>query len=614
MTQFQYDNGGPLTKGNLTKITEAVGTAIQQDTLFEYSAPDGTFGLPTAAVNPVGGRSTFDYDDTSGFLTSAASPTNDVLLTTHPDYPASVTILHYNTENLPDIVTDPLGHQVQVSYNAEAVNSPNLVITLTFPADSSTRKITLDGAGRIIKAQDERGVVTQWVYNPQGQVKTITRAVGTVDQATTTFFYDSRGDLQSFDPPLGSASRVSYDYQRYDRNGNLVSPAIYEGEVTKIRYPNGSMEFFGYNEAGELIWWRKPDRTVVTVERDALHRPWRVTYPLTNGGSSFSVTTTFDGLGRPDSTTDAVGLTTVTYDELNRLKSYTPPAPQKALTYTYTRDSATNHRWITTVAVTGVGSYTYQEDSKGRLYRLLNPFSQVTRLEYDKDGKNTLVAYNNGLREERQYTTRDWLSTLTIKQANGTILDQFTSLYTDGNGVYDPTGHLRREVDLGGRTHAFFYNNLYRLVQETHPDFTSLGYTYDKNGNRTQRNANGVVDYYGYDTHNKLLWVNRGSSVAPTSGQTAPYTTFLWSLNGEATYRERRYESGALRSQYLRYDGAGNLRLLIENNLTQWSAQYNGAGLRVQKSDTWEGGSHDYSWGPGGVLFDSFGSTTYTPG
>jgi RHS repeat-associated protein len=42
-------------------------------------------------------------------------------------------------------------------------------------------------------------------------------------------------------------------------------------------------------------------------------------------------------------------------------------------------------------------------------------------------------------------------------------------------------------------------------------------------------------------------------------------------------------------------------------------AIYYADGLRVAKTDTWTN-AHNYTWGPGGVLYDSNNSSTYTPG
>src|SRR5205823_3863229 len=114
-----------------------------------------------------------------------------------------------------------------------------------------------------------------------------------------------------------------------------------------------------------------------------------------------------------------------------------------------------------------------------RLYKLVSPFNQTTTLHYDLDGKNIETDLPNGVKELRSYLEpQDWLNQIQMKQANGNILDQLSYFYTDAQGNYDPTGHLRREVDAGNRTHAFFYDHLYELVQETHPDLGSQMYGY----------------------------------------------------------------------------------------------------------------------------------------
>lgn len=76
------------------------------------------------------------------------------------DHAPSVTTLQYNSDGLPSLVQDPMGHQEMVTYNAQSAGSGNLVITVTHVADSSVRSLTLDPMGRIIKAVDENGVIT----------------------------------------------------------------------------------------------------------------------------------------------------------------------------------------------------------------------------------------------------------------------------------------------------------------------------------------------------------------------------------------------------------------------------------------------------------------------
>ena len=216
---------------------------------------------------------------------------------------------------------------------------------------------------------------------------------------------------------------------------------------------------------------------------------------------------------------------------------------------------------------------------------------------------------------EKSYTARDWLASILVRQQNASVLDTLAYSYTDTvTGLSDPTGHLRQEVDAGSRVHAFHYDNLYELVQETHPDFGTLSYSYDQNGNRATRTSGLGTDYYGVDANNKLLWVNRGSNSAPTHLQTNPYTLFTYDACGRTTYREHQFDGGWHRDFSLTWDADDRLRSVKNGTDTWLSASYDGDGTRVSKSDFWTG-AHNYSWGPGGVVHDSSGSgTVHTPG
>ncbi len=608
VTQLQYDGGGPLTVGNLTKVIAAVGTALQEETNRFYDAPDGNWGLATRRQNAVGATSSADYDDTRGWLLSASSPENLVVPVGHPDRAPSVTVLAYNSDQLPSLAQDALGHQVGIGYNAAAPGSANLVITLTF-ADTSTRQVTIDPMGRILESKDERGIRTLWTYNPQGEVKTVRRAVGTAVETVTTFYYDSRGDLSHFDPPNGSSGRVTFEYVRYNQDGTLQG--TYEGQVCRAVYPDGTSEYWGYNDAGELAWHRRADGTLATLERDERHRVTVVHVPASGGHAAFDVTIAYDEFDRVVSSSDNSGTTQSTWDALNRLASLTPPLPQKALVFTHTKD-LTLQREIATVNVAGVGDLVQRGDTKGRLSQVVSPFGQTTTVERDKEGKPTLVTLPNGTKEEYGYTARDWLASVQLKKADGSVFDFFNYFYTDSQGNYDPTGHLRREVDSLGQTREWVYNDLYRLIQESHPDFGTLQYGHDANGNRLSRTTSAGTDYYGVDAQNKLLWVNRGTNAPPTSGQANPYTLNTHDLNGRVTRRERKHDGGLTKVFDFLWDGDDRLRSVKEGVTTRFTATYGGDGLRVNKWDSWTG-QHDYSWGPGGLVHDSNGSTTYTP-
>ncbi len=188
----------------------------------------------------------------------------------HPDRPAS-TATTYNADGLPETVTDAEGHTVSVSYNASTQNPANLVVTLT-SADNSTRTLTLDAVGRTLEAVDENGVATQGTYNPQGQVKSVRRAVGTANETLATCYYDDRGDLCALDPPKGAAGRIFFHYTRYSTDGTPDPASTCEGQLTHVAYPDGSWEVFTYDEGGELAGTAKSGNGAITLDLHARHR------------------------------------------------------------------------------------------------------------------------------------------------------------------------------------------------------------------------------------------------------------------------------------------------------------------------------------------------------
>jgi RHS repeat-associated protein len=629
VTRFCYDsidqagNCGALTYGNLKRIIEAAGTADEQQTLWDYAGTE-PWGLPTGVTNSAGATSSFSYDGQHGGLHFASSPLNLTVPTSHPDYPASVTEIRYNSDDLPATMIDPLGHPVSLEYRADTADTRNLMVKLIH-GDGNYREIKLDPKGRLLQAQDENGVITRWTYTPQSEIKTITRAANfPTDTAVTTFYYDSRADLWRVDPPLGSGSRFEFSYDGFTRTG--ASTGQYEGQVTRIRHPNATYEFFGYDQAGELQWHKKQDGTIIEIVRDEQHRVKRIQYPATGSTAAFNVEYDYDGLGRTVKTRDSIGETTIGYDLLNRIRSVTPPAPQKPVTYEYLRNvlayvgsppvPVDAKRWVTRVTLDGIHTYDYREDTKGRLTELLTPFSpQPLRLEYDRDGKNTLAVFPNGVTERRYYTDgtaadqRDWLRLIEMYRPD-------TSHVTSYAYSYLPSGHLSSELQSGIGTHSFGYNARYELTGESDPNLGTISYGVDANGNRRSRTVNGVTEYYGYfSTYpDRLEWVRRGVNAKPSSTSPEPYTLFRYDAVGRPYQRERRHtQGGSLQVLDLTWDSDDRLRQVRAGGNPLLDARYNGEGLRVYKSDAWTG-THDYSWGLEGVLHDSLANTLYAPG
>lgn len=148
-TQFWYDNfmdgvsvgtTGKLTavlRGWMDKSTTPATFRSLETTSLTYNGTAGIWGLPDSLTNPVGGVSSFLYDTTggTGLPTSTATPANSIPEAGPADQAPSTTALQYNNDGMPTLVTDPMGHQVLIDYNAQAPGSANLVVTRTTRCD-----------------------------------------------------------------------------------------------------------------------------------------------------------------------------------------------------------------------------------------------------------------------------------------------------------------------------------------------------------------------------------------------------------------------------------------------------------------------------------------------
>ena len=622
-TRYGYD-----AYGNLTSIIEALGTALAQTTNISFA---GDVRLPQSVTNPVGGVTTFVWDAGPGRLTETHSPPNYLATEPDTDALASESITAYNADGLPSLLTDPEGHQVSITYAADPNVPSNLVTTLTLPG-STTRKVTVDACGRTVETRDENDVATRWSYNPQGQATSVRRYNPSGALLTETkYSYDDRGDLRWIQPPKGEACRTYFDY--VSMNEATGEPTgTYQGQVTRIRYPDGRKECFGYNTAGELVWQRKGDGGIVNIQPDSLHRPHIITYPPGPGNpAGFTVTYNYDEFDRVESVAHSTtGTTTYEYDDLNRLVSVSPPSPQKRVDYEYipevlgAQTQQPRCRWITKMTVQTVGDYYYKEDTKGRVAQIVNAFGQTFTMRYDRDGKLREKTFPNGVKEFRDYNNRDWVNSIVTTGPNG--VDPAVSM----GYQRQLSGHILSETEtVSGAdpvAHTFAYDWLYRLTAENHPAFGTVTYNYDPNGNRTSRVFPTFTEYYGVDAADRLLWVNQNINAEPTPGQTNPYTRFEYDANGRAVRRDRR-TTAARRVYDFWWDGDDRLRKVaytgsLPTPPETWPnpaatevfrATYDGGGVRDSAWDAWKG-QHNYSWSAFGIVHDANSNRTFTPG
>lgn len=173
--------------------------------------------------------------------------------------------------------------------------------------------------------------VTETVYNADGSVHQVKRAVGTaLTQTYATTTYSANGLPVTLTDAKGN--RTTYEYDGHDRR-------------VKLRYPHPTTvgtssttdyEQFGYNAVGSLISHRKRSGETITLAYDNLHRLTSRSYPTAADNVAFA----YELLGRRTQARYADNSHTVAYvwDAAGRLTS--TAAGGKTLAYQY--DAAAN--------------------------------------------------------------------------------------------------------------------------------------------------------------------------------------------------------------------------------------------------------------------------------
>ena len=184
------------------------------------------------------------------------------------------------------------------------------------------------------------------------------------------------------------------------------------------------------------------------------------------------------------------------------------------------------------------GTTHYEYDSLNRLKSITNPSGKTITFEYDKLGRRIKMQLPNGIGTNYTYDASNRLLSIVHTLNNTSTIDFYK--YT-----YDRVGNRTSMTDLNG-THNYIYDELYRLIEATHPIpelphenyvLDSLGnritshissmhvidkmnrlledekyiYTYDNNGNQISKKdkITGDIWQYTFNAENKLMQVTR---------------------------------------------------------------------------------------------------------
>jgi RHS repeat-associated protein len=597
LTQFGYDASGALTS-----ITDALGHTTQ---ITQHSPG----GLPQTIVDPNGVTTQLTYDARQRPLSSTLQ--GGTPLTTSYGYDAAGNL---TKKTLPD------GSALTFTYDAAHrltgitdLDNRRIVYTLDALGDRiqtqilggagqvrRTRSATFDALGRQLTAVGGAGQTTTYAYDSNGNVVSITDALGRVTQQV----FDPLNRKTQVTEPNGGVTTIGYN--QLDEVNAVTDPMGHTttyvedgfGDVIEEISPDRGTTVYTYNIGGLLT--QKVDAAGVVTNHswDFLDRLATTTYP---GNPAENVTYTYDqgpnGIGRLTGVSDAAGSLTRTYNLRGLVTRETRTSGAAMLSTGYTYDLA--NRLVTITYPSGL-VVAYSRDDMGRITAVnaTNPTTSlstpvVSAIATLPFGPRNSLTYGDGAVEARSYDLDYRLTNLAASW--GSPLQNLTYAYDANDNVLSISDGV-----TPGNSQSFTYNNVNRLNQAT-GGYGGLAYTYDLVGNRltqtTTIGSTSSTQTYGYDAaSNRLLQTTLPGSTPPHQFAYSPTGNAVQDLRSGVPYtlsynqanRLAAFASGGNSLGAYAYDAFGRrLTKAVSAGTTLY--QYDLAGHLIEESDVTAG-------------------------
>lgn len=638
---YTYDSAGDLTQvddpggrdweytydadHNLLTIEDPRGNTVLTNT---YNSQDQV----TQQVDALGRTTTWSYTQTD------ANDSETVV--TLPN--GSVTDYTFQDDEPVTTVTAE-GSSDQVTTSA-TYNTAGELATGT-NGNGGVTSYTYDGDGTMLTETDPMGHETTWTYNSANQVTSATLPSG----AETTYTYDSHGNLTAESQvPAPGATSPSGDLTTNYAYTDSAFPSL----PTSMTDPNGKTTTYTYDSDGDLASTTQPDGEDTTYGYDADGEQTKVTSPEgntpPNSPTAYTTTTTYNAAGQPLTVTDPMGnVTTYTYD-LDGNKTSVENAALKTTTYTYDADNeltkTTNPDGDTTqksynsmgnvatetdgngnvttdtynaqdelssveTAMSQTTSYTY--DADGNRLTTTDPQSRVTTDTYNADDELTGVSYSSGTPSDVSYTYTPDGQVATMVDGTGTTtytydgVDRLISV-KDGAGntvsyTLDADGNETGITYPNGKTVTYAFNGDDQMTSLTDWSSRKTTFSYDPDGNLTSTVDGDTVsttDTNTYNADDELM------SIAGTQGTTSLYGISYTRTNlGQVASETDTGITGATDPSYT-YNGDGQMTGATTAAPTAWV--YDDAG-----NPTTESGSTGFEYNADDQL-TSAGGISYT--
>lgn len=618
--------------GNTLAVTDAEHrtTQYQYDSINHPVKQINAYGLTYREYTYDRNGNRIKVNDANGYLTTFSYDGNNKL-TGYKDAAGNIAYIEYDVLGNMVAKTDVLGHKTQYGYNdlnqlTEVTNPEGERTQYSYDAAGNRTRVVYpngnavaaeyDKLNRLVKASDNIGAIAEYSYDENGNKVQEQDAVGN----TVNYKYDALNRLTTKYDALGN-----YWSYGYDDNDNLVTELDRRGKQTTYAYDSldrmvsmvdaaGGLTRYAYDKTGNRTSVTDPNGNTTAYRFDLLKRD-----SIERFADGSTKAYTYDPEGNLRTRRDNSGIvTTYNYDELNRSVVRIYPsgidsfgyysnglmrmAKSSAATVLFTYDRAdrikseTLNGKATAYAyniAAGVKTITYpggriiQRNFNGRnhLKAIFENGKELAGFDYNAAGQMTAKRFGNGTSAAFTYNGNGQLSDLTYNPAG------FTSIGYTYNKEGSPTAAQFNHRPQSSE--AYTTDALNQLKTFTKGTQQSV-FNYDGTGNRTSAQINGVTATYAVNSMNAYTSIVYGGSVSPAydgNGNTTNDGHNTYSYDEEN--RITKVNSGA--TAVYSYDALGRR---IQKNVGGAIVNYYFDGQQViEERNTGDNTTATYVWG-----------------
>jgi RHS repeat-associated protein len=480
--EFVYDS-----KNRVTQTTAKAKPASGLADIVSSATYDATWNKVKTTTDNMGRVTTMNYDVANGNLLSVVSPSVTGL-------GSSTVTMTYTGRGQVLTVTSPDGIVTKNTFDATTEKLLSTVADFGVGRLNLTVNFGYDSVGNVTSVQDPRGYtstasvdvlrrvtlatstapfsfVTKFTFDDNGNTTKVERQTDDpLDpwQATQASFTADNKVLTTTDPQ-GNVTSITYDnLQRQWKvtdalsrvvtnnfdDSNRISSVVDPASITAVTYT--------YTDNGKVSTIKDARNNVTSSTFDGHDRPLRTTYQ----DATYEEVSSYDGNSNPLTLRSRSAATvTLTYDELNRVKTKSPTG-QAVVTTVY--DIAGRVTTVSTPVVAGdpsSGTFTKFYDTAGRFYKEQYPDGLSVVHVLDGNGNVTKTTYPDSYFVDRVYDELNRLTDIKLNGAGTSAVQlQYDSLSRRTKLVYEngcTTNYtFSIDNDLSSMLHNFVGSNV----------------------------------------------------------------------------------------------------------------------------------------------------------